>query len=162
MRTRSAPRCKWEPSRGGALFPHLYGALPLDAVLWAKPLPLGAGRPARAFRSLRRDRPARSRWRGRCCAGSTPRRAHRLAINALKLAPLPRAGAPTIRGLRCGPSGSISPTRSAWRPGFDKNAEVPDALLRLGFGFVEVGTVTPLPQPGNPRPRLFRLTPTRA
>ena len=42
-------------------------------------------------------------------------------------------------------------------PGFDKHAEVPDALLRLGFGFVEVGTVTPLPQPGNPRPRLFRL-----
>ena len=42
-------------------------------------------------------------------------------------------------------------------PGFDKNAEVPDALLRLGFGFVEVGTVTPRPQTGNPRPRLFRL-----
>jgi dihydroorotate dehydrogenase len=41
--------------------------------------------------------------------------------------------------------------------GFDKNAEVPDALLRLGFGFVEVGTITPRPQPGNPRPRLFRL-----
>ena len=41
--------------------------------------------------------------------------------------------------------------------GFDKNAEVPDALLRLGFGFVEVGTVTPKPQGGNPRPRLFRL-----
>jgi dihydroorotate dehydrogenase len=41
--------------------------------------------------------------------------------------------------------------------GFDKNAEVPDALLRLGFGFVEVGTVTPLPQAGNPRPRVFRL-----
>jgi dihydroorotate dehydrogenase len=41
--------------------------------------------------------------------------------------------------------------------GFDKNAEVPDALLRLGFGFVEIGTVTPKPQPGNPRPRLFRL-----
>jgi len=41
--------------------------------------------------------------------------------------------------------------------GFDKNAEVPDALLRLGFGFVEIGTVTPQPQPGNPRPRLFRL-----
>ncbi len=41
--------------------------------------------------------------------------------------------------------------------GFDKHAEVPDALLRLGFGFVEVGTVTPLPQAGNPRPRLFRL-----
>jgi dihydroorotate dehydrogenase len=41
--------------------------------------------------------------------------------------------------------------------GFDKHAEVPDALLRLGFGFVEVGTVTPLPQAGNPRPRVFRL-----
>src|SRR5262249_50879635 len=44
-------------------------------------------------------------------------------------------------------------------PGFDKHAEVPDALLRVGFGFVEIGTVTPLPQPGNPRPRLFRLDP---
>ena len=41
--------------------------------------------------------------------------------------------------------------------GFDKDADVPDAMLGLGFGFVEVGTVTPLPQAGNPRPRLFRL-----
>ena len=41
--------------------------------------------------------------------------------------------------------------------GFDKNAEVPDVLLRAGFGFVEVGTITPLPQAGNPRPRVFRL-----
>lgn len=41
--------------------------------------------------------------------------------------------------------------------GFDKNAEVPDAMLAQGFGFVEIGSVTPLPQPGNPRPRLFRL-----
>lgn len=42
--------------------------------------------------------------------------------------------------------------------GFDKNAQVVDALFRLGFGFVEVGTVTPRPQPGNPKPRMFRLT----
>ncbi len=42
--------------------------------------------------------------------------------------------------------------------GFDKDAEVPDAMLRVGFGFVEAGTVTPRPQPGNPRPRLFRLS----
>jgi dihydroorotate dehydrogenase len=42
-------------------------------------------------------------------------------------------------------------------PGFDKNAEVPNAMLRLGFGFAEVGTLTPLPQAGNARPRLFRL-----
>src|SRR4029079_13517913 len=41
--------------------------------------------------------------------------------------------------------------------GFDKNAQVPDALLRLGFGFVEVGTITPRAQSGNPKPRLFRL-----
>ena len=41
--------------------------------------------------------------------------------------------------------------------GFDKDALVPDAMLGLGFGFVEVGTVTPRAQPGNPRPRLFRL-----
>ncbi|MGB8275110.1 MAG: quinone-dependent dihydroorotate dehydrogenase [Alphaproteobacteria bacterium] len=46
--------------------------------------------------------------------------------------------------------------------GFDKDGEVPDAMLRLGFGFVEVGTVTPEPQPGNPRPRLFRLPADRA
>jgi dihydroorotate dehydrogenase len=42
--------------------------------------------------------------------------------------------------------------------GYDKNAEVPDALLGLGFGFAEVGTITPLPQAGNPKPRIFRLT----
>src|SRR5579872_4828266 len=41
--------------------------------------------------------------------------------------------------------------------GFDKNAEVPAAMSKLGFGFVECGTVTPRPQQGNPRPRLFRL-----
>ncbi|MGZ3272717.1 MAG: quinone-dependent dihydroorotate dehydrogenase [Caulobacteraceae bacterium] len=46
--------------------------------------------------------------------------------------------------------------------GFDKNAEAPDAMLAAGFGFVECGTVTPLPQDGNPRPRLFRLTEDRA
>ncbi len=46
--------------------------------------------------------------------------------------------------------------------GFDKNAEVPDAMGRLGFGFVECGTVTPRPQSGNPRPRLFRLSQDRA
>ena len=46
--------------------------------------------------------------------------------------------------------------------GFDKNADVADAVLALGFGLVEVGTVTPKPQPGNPRPRLFRLAEDRA
>ena len=46
--------------------------------------------------------------------------------------------------------------------GFDKNAQVPDAMAKLGFGFVECGTVTPRPQAGNPKPRLFRLTEDRA
>src|SRR5258708_23091610 len=46
--------------------------------------------------------------------------------------------------------------------GFDKNALVPDAMLRFGFGFVEIGSVTPLPPAGNPKPRLFRLAPDRA
>ena len=41
--------------------------------------------------------------------------------------------------------------------GFDKNGDVPDALLKLGFGFTEIGTVTPRPQIGNPKPRIFRL-----
>src|SRR5579862_4112985 len=46
--------------------------------------------------------------------------------------------------------------------GFDKDATVPDAMLKFGFGFVECGTVTPRPQTGNPRPRLFRLAEDRA
>lgn len=46
--------------------------------------------------------------------------------------------------------------------GFDKNCDVPEAMAKFGFGFVECGTVTPKPQPGNPRPRLFRLTEDRA
>jgi hypothetical protein len=45
----------------------------------------------------------------------------------------------------------------AWRPVLDKNGEHIDALAALGFGFIEIGTVTPRPQPGNPRPRLFRI-----
>ena len=53
--------------------------------------------------------------------------------------------------------GSIFRTRSGWRPGSTRTARVPDAMLRLGFGFTEIGTVTPRPQPGNPRPRVFRL-----
>ncbi len=51
----------------------------------------------------------------------------------------------------------ISPIRSGWRQDSTKNGEAVDAILRLGFGFVEAGTVTPLPQPGNSRPRIFRL-----
>jgi dihydroorotate dehydrogenase len=82
--------------------------------------------------------------------------AHGIAIKALKLAPLP-APAPDDASLAVRALGLEFPNPVGMAAGFDKNAEVPDALLRLGFGFVEIGTVTPLPQSGNPRPRLFRL-----
>jgi dihydroorotate dehydrogenase len=85
-----------------------------------------------------------------------PEDAHGLAIKMLKFAPLPPAARDDPRlGLRV--FGLNFPNPIGMAAGFDKNAEVPDALLRLGFGFVEVGTITPEPQPGNPRPRLFRL-----
>ena len=85
-----------------------------------------------------------------------PEDAHRLAIKALRIMPLTRAPADgdelVVRAF-----GLKFPNPVGLAAGFDKNAEVPEALLRLGFGFVEVGTVTPRPQSGNSRPRLFRL-----
>jgi dihydroorotate dehydrogenase len=85
-----------------------------------------------------------------------PETAHALALNALKVAPLPRP-APDNEKLGVQAFGLRFPNPVGLAAGFDKNAEVPDALFRLGFGFVEAGGVTPQPQPGNPRPRLFRL-----
>jgi dihydroorotate dehydrogenase len=85
-----------------------------------------------------------------------PEQAHALALAALKRAPLPRPAADNEK-LRVQAFGLTFPNPVGIAAGFDKHAEVPDALLRLGFGFVEVGGVTPQPQPGNPRPRLFRL-----
>lgn len=85
-----------------------------------------------------------------------PEDAHGLAIRMLKFAPLPQA-APDDARLATRVFGLNFTNPIGMAAGFDKNAEVPDALLRLGFGFVETGTVTPLPQAGNPRPRLFRL-----
>ncbi|MEE4153218.1 MAG: quinone-dependent dihydroorotate dehydrogenase [Erythrobacter sp.] len=93
-----------------------------------------------------------------------PERAHRLAIAALQAMPhrgarsslaQPGAAAIEVAGLRF-------PNPVGVAAGFDKDAEVPDALLALGFGFTEVGSITPLPQAGNPRPRLFRLVEDRA
>ena len=82
--------------------------------------------------------------------------AHNLSLAALKFAPIPsmRLGskqlAQTFAGLHF-------PNPVGLAPGYDKNAEVPFEILQLGFGFTEVGTLTPLPQDGNPKPRLFRL-----
>ncbi|HTI31913.1 MAG TPA: quinone-dependent dihydroorotate dehydrogenase [Sphingomonas sp.] len=86
--------------------------------------------------------------------------AHRMTINALKALPVHPVKHDPLLAMQVG--GLDLPNPVGLAAGFDKHAEVPDAMLSLGFGFVEVGTVTPLPQAGNPRPRLFRLVPDRA
>ena len=87
--------------------------------------------------------------------------AHFLTIRALER--LPRGASPKHDGsLAVSAFGLEFANPLGLAAGFDKNAEVPDAMLALGFGFAEVGTVTPLPQEGNPRPRLFRLAEDRA
>ena len=87
--------------------------------------------------------------------GLDPELAHRATISGLRLMPnlSPRFDprlASTVAGIDF-------PSPIGLAAGFDKDAEVPDAMLALGFGFVEVGTITPLPQVGNSKPRLFRL-----
>jgi len=87
--------------------------------------------------------------------------AHRATIMALKLVPkhhpphFPQSLKSTVAGLEFA-------TPVGLAAGFDKDAEVPEEMLDLGFGFVEIGTVTPRPQKGNPKPRLFRLSRDRA
>lgn len=89
-------------------------------------------------------------------AAMDPERAHGMTIAALRAMPVTQAALddPLLRSTQFGLD---FPNPVGMAAGFDKNAEVPDAVLALGFGFTEIGTVTPLPQPGNPRPRLFRL-----
>ena len=83
-------------------------------------------------------------------------RAHRATILALKL--MPKRRPPKFDGsLTTSIAGLGFPSPVGLAAGFDKDGEVPNAMLGLGFGFVEVGTITPQPQPGNPKPRLFRL-----
>ena len=92
--------------------------------------------------------------------GLDPERAHHLSIAGLRWLP---GGAPPVAGpLATTVAGIAFPNPVGLAAGFDKDAEVTDALFALGFGFVEVGTIPPLPQPGNPRPRLFRLAEDRA
>jgi dihydroorotate dehydrogenase len=88
--------------------------------------------------------------------GLDAERAHRLTIKALKLAPARRP--PDFpESLHTSVAGLEFPSPVGLAAGFDKDAEVPEQMLGLGFGFVEVGTITPKPQQGNPKPRLFRL-----
>jgi dihydroorotate dehydrogenase len=83
-------------------------------------------------------------------------RAHALTIAALKAAPIGRP-APSPPEMAVELAGLVFPNPVGLAAGFDKNGEVPGKMLGLGFGFVEVGTITPKPQDGNPRPRIFRL-----
>jgi dihydroorotate dehydrogenase len=87
--------------------------------------------------------------------------AHRLTLAGLQIAPIQRQTS-LVPTLTQRVAGIAFPNPVGLAPGFDKNAAVPDAMLGLGFGYVEVGTVTPRPQAGNPRPRLFRLVEDRA
>lgn len=87
-----------------------------------------------------------------------PETAHGLSIKALKAGLTPTPGPVTSPRLRTQVAGLDLPNPVGLAAGFDKNGEVLGPLSRAGFGFIEVGAVTPRPQPGNPKPRLFRLT----
>ena len=86
-----------------------------------------------------------------------PETAHTLALRALRLGLVPAPGPVTSPRLRTRLAGMTLPNPVGLAAGFDKNAEALRPLARTGFGFLEVGAVTPRAQPGNPRPRLFRL-----
>jgi dihydroorotate dehydrogenase len=90
-----------------------------------------------------------------------PETAHRATLAALRIGLVPRSAADDPI-LATSLAGLDLPNPIGLAAGFDKDVEVPDAMLRLGFGFVECGSVTPRPQAGNPQPRLFRLADDRA
>ncbi len=87
-----------------------------------------------------------------------PETAHGLSLRALRLGLVPLAGVVTSPRLRVTLAGIDLPNPLGLAAGFDKNAVALRPLARAGFGFIEVGATTPRPQPGNPRPRLFRLS----
>ncbi|SPH17157.1 Dihydroorotate dehydrogenase (quinone) [Defluviimonas aquaemixtae] len=91
-----------------------------------------------------------------------PETAHGLSLRALAAGLVPLPGPCTTPRLATRLAGLDLPNPVGLAAGYDKNAEAADALTRAGFGFVELGAATPRPQPGNPRPRLFRLTEDRA
>ncbi|MDR7143467.1 quinone-dependent dihydroorotate dehydrogenase [Rhizobium sp. BE258] len=86
-----------------------------------------------------------------------PETAHGMSIAGLKSGLVPACRIPADPRLAQTVAGLTFANPLGMAAGYDKNAEVPEALLRLGFGFTEIGTVTPKPQSGNPRPRIFRL-----
>ncbi len=91
-----------------------------------------------------------------------PETAHGLSIRALNMGLAGGAGPVTSDRLRTDVAGLTLPNPVGLAAGFDKNAQAVAPLSRTGFGFLEVGAATPRPQPGNPKPRLFRLTEDQA
>jgi len=91
-----------------------------------------------------------------------PEKAHEVTLRTLEAGLYPRAGQPDDPRLAVDLWDLRFPNPIGIAAGFDKDARVPDAILQIGFGFAEIGSVTPLPQPGNPRPRVFRLIGQRA
>ena len=143
---------KYEVSRGGQLFPHLYAPLTMNAVKASTSFeaasdnlfyfPEGFCIMSRTLMSVGHILP--------------PEAAHRAAIYGLKLGFF-KSHAPKHRLLKQTLLGLTFDNPLGVAAGFDKDAEVPIELLDAGFGFTEVGTITPKPQPGNDRPRIFRL-----
>lgn len=91
-----------------------------------------------------------------------PERAHGLSLRALQAGLVPLPGVITSARLATSVAGLALPNPVGLAAGYDKNAVALAPLSRSGFGFIEVGAATPRPQPGNPQPRLFRLTEDRA
>lgn len=91
-----------------------------------------------------------------------PETAHGLALKALKAGLVPAPGTLTSSRLKTNLAGLDLPNPLGLAAGFDKNADALHPLSKSGFGFVEVGAITPRAQPGNPKPRLFRLTEDKA
>lgn len=91
-----------------------------------------------------------------------PEEAHELTLKTLEAGMYLRDKTPTDPRLTVTSAGLTFPNPLGIAAGFDKNARVPDAVIGLGCGFAEIGSVTPLPQSGNPKPRVFRLISDRA
>ena len=121
-------------------------------ILWARPLADGPTAVPRGTRMSLGERLALPLLRR-----LDPETAHRLALAALRAGLGPARAPVTSPRLRTRLAGLELANPLGLAAGFDKNAEAVGALVAAGFGFVEVGAATPLPQPGNPRPRLFRL-----
>ncbi len=94
--------------------------------------------------------------------GLDPETAHGVSLRALRSGMVPLPGPIAMPSLTTSIAGLELPNPIGLAAGYDKNAEALDPLMRAGFGFIEVGAATPRPQPGNPKPRVFRLREDRA